>query len=77
MIKTPSNTPTTARITKSFVNNVNVKDEMIQLKSKELMRLVVDKLGADISYKVRSGLRDRELYKSSPVQVKWKEIPRG
>ncbi|MCL1675676.1 GumC family protein [Elizabethkingia meningoseptica] len=70
MIKTPSNTPTTARITRSSTNMVNVKDEIIQLKSKELMRLVIDKLGADISYKIRSGLRDRELYKKSPVQVK-------
>ncbi|WP_407500042.1 GumC family protein [Elizabethkingia anophelis] len=70
MIKTPSNTPTTARITRSSTNVVNVKDEIIQLKSKELMRLVIDKLGADISYKIRSGLRDRELYKKSPVQVK-------
>lgn len=70
MIKTPSNTPTTARITRSSANIVNVKDEIIQLKSKELMRLVVDRLDADISYKVRSGLRDSELYKSSPIQVK-------
>ncbi|MHA7608258.1 GumC family protein [Elizabethkingia meningoseptica] len=70
MIKTPSNTPTTARISRSFgAANVSVKDEMIQLKSKELMRLVVDKVGANMSYKVRSGLRDNELYKSSPVQV--------
>lgn len=70
MIKTPSNTPTTARITRSSASVVNVKDEIIQLKSKELMRLVVDKLGADMSYKVRSGLRDSELYKKSPIKVK-------
>ncbi|AQX12425.1 chromosome partitioning protein ParA [Elizabethkingia meningoseptica] len=71
MIKTPSNTPTTARITRSSVANVvSVKDEIIQLKSKELMRLVVDKVGADKSYKIHSGLRDYELYKKSPVHVK-------
>ncbi|WP_260259394.1 GumC family protein [Elizabethkingia meningoseptica] len=71
MIKTPSNTPTTARITRSSVANVvSVKDEIIQLKSKELMRLVIDKVGADKSYKIHSGLRDYELYKKSPVQVK-------
>ncbi|KUY16979.1 chromosome partitioning protein ParA [Elizabethkingia miricola] len=71
MIKTPSNTPTTARITRSSVANaVSVKDEIIQLKSKELMRLVVDRISADKSYKVHSGLRDFELYKKSPVQVR-------
>ncbi|KUY27446.1 GumC family protein [Elizabethkingia ursingii] len=70
MIKTPSNTPTTARITRSFgTNTVSVKDEIIQLKSKELMRLVVDRTGADKSYKIHSGLRDNELYKKSPIQV--------
>ncbi|MCT3643470.1 polysaccharide biosynthesis tyrosine autokinase [Elizabethkingia anophelis] len=71
MIKTPSNTPTTARITRSLGGNtVSVKDEIIQLKSKELMRLVVDRVGADKSYKIHSGLRDNELYKKSPIQVK-------
>ncbi|AQW91209.1 polysaccharide biosynthesis tyrosine autokinase [Elizabethkingia anophelis] len=71
MIKTLSNTPTTARITRSSVANaVSVKDEIIQLKSKELMRLVVNKIGAEKSYKIHSGLRDYELYKKSPVQVK-------
>ncbi|MCL1663400.1 polysaccharide biosynthesis tyrosine autokinase [Elizabethkingia ursingii] len=71
MIKTLSNTPTTARITRSSVANaVSVMDEIIQLKSRELMRLVVDRVGADKSYKIHSGLRDYELYKKSPVQVK-------
>ncbi|WP_337085101.1 GumC family protein [Elizabethkingia anophelis] len=71
MIKTPSNTPTTARITRSFSGGgVSVKDEILQLKSKELMRQVIDKVGADKSYKIHSGLRDYELYKKSPVQVK-------
>ncbi|MDV3752662.1 GumC family protein [Elizabethkingia anophelis] len=78
MIKTSSNTPTTARITRSYGGGVSVKDEMIQLRSKELMRLVVDKTGADKSYKVYSGLRNHELYKSSPVQVKVEGIaPEG
>ena len=71
MIKTPSNTPTTARITRSLGgNSVSVKDEIIQLKSKELMRLVVDRVGADKSYNIHSGLRDIELYKTSPIIVK-------
>ncbi|NAW51350.1 polysaccharide biosynthesis tyrosine autokinase [Elizabethkingia argentiflava] len=71
MIKTPSNTPTTARITRvSATNYISVTDEILQLKSKELMRQTVDRIGADISYKVLKGLREYELYKSSPVQVK-------
>ncbi|ATL43841.1 chromosome partitioning protein ParA [Elizabethkingia miricola] len=70
IVKTPSNTPTTARITRSFgANTISVKDELLQLKSKELMRLVVDRINADKSYKVHRGLRDYELYKKSPVQV--------
>ncbi|PUB28519.1 capsular exopolysaccharide synthesis family protein [Elizabethkingia sp. YR214] len=70
MIKNSSNTPTTARITRTNVSSsVSVKDEILQLRSKELMRQTIDRLGADISYKVHRGLRDYELYKKSPVKV--------
>lgn len=72
MIKTPINTPTTARITRtnSAFNSVSVAGEILQLRSKELMRKTINRIGADVSYSVRRGLRDYELYKQSPVQVK-------
>ncbi|OPC46264.1 chromosome partitioning protein ParA [Elizabethkingia anophelis] len=71
MIKTASNTPTTARITRSSVaSSVSVKDEILQLKSKELLRQAIDRTGSDISYKVRYGLREYELYKKSPIYAK-------
>lgn len=72
MIKTPMNTPTTARLTttNSAFNSVSVAGEILQLRSKELMRQTINRIGADISYSVRRGLRDYELYKKSPIQVK-------
>src|SRR5690606_1884452 len=39
-------------------------------RSKELMRQTIDRIGANISYSVRRGLRDYELYKESPIEVK-------
>lgn len=79
MIKTPMNTPTTARITRtnSAFNSVSVAAEILQLRSKALMRQTVDQIGADVSYSVRRGLRDYELYKDSPVQVRVMKNPGG
>lgn len=72
MIKTPMNTQTTARLTRSNMayNAVSVAGEILQLKSKELMRQTISRAGADISYSIDRGLRDYELYKKSPIQVK-------
>src|SRR5690606_36963990 len=71
MIKTPMNTPTTARLTRtnSAFNSVSVAGEILQLRSKELMRQTITRIGADVSYSVRRGLRDYELYKKSPIEV--------
>ncbi|MEH6305829.1 polysaccharide biosynthesis tyrosine autokinase [Olivibacter sp. CPCC 100613] len=72
VIKTPLNTPATARITatNAAVNSISVTSEIVQLKSKELMRETVSRVGAETSYSVRKGLRDIELYKHSPIQLK-------
>lgn len=72
MIKTPMNTPATARITRTNMayNSVSVAGEILQLRSKELMRQTIDRIDGDMSYTVRKGLRDHELYKDSPVEVK-------
>lgn len=71
MIKTPANTPSTARFTRTnaTLNTVSVASEILQLRSKELMRQTVSRLNADVSYSVKRGLRNYELYKSAPVLV--------
>lgn len=70
MIKTPANTPVTARLTRTnAANAVNVKSEILQLRSKELMQHTVERVGAETNYMKRVGLRDIELYTTSPVQV--------
>ncbi|PRD48220.1 GumC family protein [Sphingobacterium haloxyli] len=70
MIKTPQNTPTTARLTRTNVaNTVNVKSEILQLRSKELMQTTVERIGAGTNYLERSGLRYNELYTTTPVEV--------
>ncbi|UZJ65702.1 hypothetical protein OKW96_05850 [Sphingobacterium sp. KU25419] len=71
MIKTASNTPTSTTITRSSIKSVNVASEILQLKSKELMRNTVERLDANISYSIKRGLRMEELYKDSPVLVKF------
>src|SRR5690606_28681140 len=74
MIKTPENTPASSRVTRSsmYYNTVSVASEILQLKSKELMRQTVAELDASISYVARRVLRDVELYKDSPILVKFK-----
>ncbi|WP_270088405.1 GumC family protein [Sphingobacterium sp. SYP-B4668] len=72
MIKTPMNTPTTARLnraTTSF-NSVSVASEILQLKTKELMRETVRRIDGLTSYSMTKGLRNVELYKSSPIQIR-------
>lgn len=72
IIKDPSNkTTSTAGLDRydNIINKVNVANEILQFRSKTLMREVVQRLHADISYKVRDGLRDIELYSRSPVTV--------
>lgn len=71
LIKTPANTPATARFTRvnSAFNNVSVASETLQLRSKELMRQTVQHLGADISYSQKVGLRVYELYDKAPIKV--------
>jgi len=76
VIKTAMNTPATARLTttNSSFNSVSVTSEILQLKSKELMRETVARIGAETSYSVRKGLRQIELYKHSPVLIQPAQI---
>src|SRR5699024_11079677 len=52
-----------------FLGQVNMANELLQFRSKELMRRVIDRLRADVSYAVRDGLRRKELYTAAPVRV--------
>src|SRR5690606_14733058 len=67
----PANTMATARLTRTNVDYgaVSVASEILQLRSKELMRQTVSRVGADKSYQVSRGLREHELYKDAPIRV--------
>lgn len=71
IIKDPSNKTSTAGLDRydNYINKVNVANEILQFRSKRLMREVVQRLHADVDYRVESGLRMNELYTQSPVQA--------
>lgn len=71
-IKDPSNkTSSAAGLDRydNIINKVNVANEILQFRSKRLMREVVQRLHADVSYLLKDGLRYKELYKKTPVIV--------
>ena len=63
------------------LNMLNVKssvdNEMLIFKSKYLMVEVARRLHLDISYKVRVGLKDVELYTQSPVTLRFPDATEG
>lgn len=69
IIKDPSNKTSTTGLDRfdNIINKTNVANEILQFRSKKLMREVVQRLHADISYQVEDGLRNNELYTQSPV----------
>lgn len=71
MIRTPDNTPETVRMRRynSFSPRIDGTAEILQLRTKELMRSAVARIHADVSYTVREGLRRKELYTNAPVTV--------
>lgn len=52
----------------------NVENELSVLRSKRLMLEVVRRLDLDVSYRVRSGLRDYVLYNQSPIKVAFPDM---
>ena len=52
-----------------FGASTNVNNEILALKSPIIMRKVVEQLRLDERYTMRSGLRDIDLYKESPIIV--------
>ena len=75
IIKDPSNKISSAGLDRydNYINKVNVANEILQFRSKKLMRDVVSRVSADIDYKVKEGLQMTELYKKSPVSVRFLE----
>ena len=71
IIKDPSNKTSSAGLDRydNFINKVNVANEILQFRSKKLMREVVQRLHADVSYQIKDGLRYNELYTQAPVTV--------
>ena len=71
IIKDPSNKTATTGLDRfdNIVNKVNVANEILQFRSRKLMREVVKRVHADVSYQIEDGLRTNELYTQSPVQV--------
>lgn len=69
IIKDPSNKTSTTGLDRfdNIINKVNVANEILQFRSKKLMRKVLQRLHADISYQLEDGLRSNELYNQSPV----------
>lgn len=79
IIKDPSSKTSSAGLDRydNFINKVNVANEILQFRSKKLMREVVRRVHADISYTVKEGLRHNELYTQSPVAVSFLEATPG
>ena len=71
IIKDPSNKTSTAGLDRydNFINKVNVANEILQFRSKKLMREVVQRVHADVDYLIQDGLRYNELYAQSPVRL--------
>lgn len=76
IIKDPSNKTVAAGFDRfdNNINKINLSNELLQFKSKHLMRTVVSRLNADINYKEKIKLRYQELYSLSPVRVELKDV---
>ena len=76
IIKDPSNKTSTAGLDRydNFINKVNVANEILQFRSKRLMREVVLRVHADVSYRCKDGLHYDELYTQAPVSVNFHDM---
>ena len=54
-----------------FNTRRNVDNELFVLQARRLMVEVVDKLGLTVNYTTRSGLRNVDLYRRSPIEVQF------
>ena len=70
-IKDPQNKAVSAGLNRydNLINKVNVTNEIYRFRSHKLMKKVVEKIGADVSYKQSNRLRFLELYSQTPMTV--------
>ena len=68
IIKDPSNKASTSGLDRfdNFINKVNVANEILQFRSKKLMREVVQRVHADVSYQIKDGLRSMSCTTNRP-----------
>jgi capsular exopolysaccharide synthesis family protein len=71
IIKDPSNTRATVHMDNysSLINHVSMSNEILQLKSKQLMGETLMSLGANVNYTIQERLRSIELYDRTPVRL--------
>lgn len=76
VIKDPSNKTVTAGLDRfdSYINKVNVANEILQFRSIAMMEDVVERLHLDIDYTMEDGLRTTNLYTNSPIQLSLKDV---
>ena len=76
IIKDPSNKTTTAGLDRydNFINKVNVANEILQFRSSKLFREVVQRVHADVSYKIDDKFRQLELYTQTPFSVNFVDV---
>ena len=76
VIKDPSNKTVTAGLDRfdSYINKVNVANEILQFRSIGMIEDVVQRQHLDIDYTMKDGLRTTNLYTNSPVQLTLKDV---
>ena len=57
-----------------MINKVNVSNEILNFKSKQLMAEALERVGANVDYTIKDWLRTEELYTNSPVTVVFPEL---
>lgn len=76
VIKDPSNKTVSAGLDRfdSYINKVNVANEILQFRSIGMIEDVVQRQHLDIDYTMKDGLRTTNLYTNSPVQLTLKDV---
>lgn len=75
MLRTADNTPETVRLQRNvtLVKNEGAA-EIIQLQTREIIRSVISRIQADVSYTVKNGLRRKELYADMPIKISFLDL---
>lgn len=76
MIKDPSNKNIAAGMDRfdNIVNKVNLTNELLQFRSKFIIREVIQRLHIDVDYQVKKKFRLEELYANTPITVEFDSV---